>query len=91
VNATKQSPRTPIKPEDLNAPFFSPLEAAWLLKCSYDTVLRAIWSGRLGASQDEKGGAIRISREDLDAYYAKTRIGPPIRRTSPRRSARAAA
>ncbi|GHH87932.1 helix-turn-helix domain-containing protein [Streptomyces capitiformicae] len=76
---TKQSPRTPIKPEDLNAPFFSVPEAAWLLKCSYDTVLRAIRSERLGASQEGKGGAIRISREDLDAYYASTRIGPPIR------------
>lgn len=76
---SKQSPRTPIKPEDLDAPFFSVLEAAWLLKCSYDTVMRAIRSGRLGASQDEKGGAIRISRQDLDAYYAGTRIGPPIR------------
>jgi excisionase family DNA binding protein len=88
---TKQSPRTPIKPEDLNAPFFSILEAAWLLKCSYDTVLRAIRSGRLGASQDVQGGAIRISREDLDAYYADTRIGPPLRRTGRRKPARIAA
>lgn len=76
---SKQSPRTPIKPEDLDAPFFSAVEAAWLLKCSYDTVMRAIRSGRLGASQDEKGGAIRISRQDLDAYYNNTRSGPPIR------------
>ena len=86
---TKQSPRTPIKPEDLNAPFFSVVEAAWLLKCSYDTVMRAIRSRRLGASQDEKGGAIRISREDLDAYYAGTRSGPPVRRTTRRLSSAA--
>lgn len=86
---TKQSPRTPTKPEDLDAPFFSVPEVAWLLKVSYDTVLRLIRSGRLGASQDQKGGAIRVSRQDIDAYYLASRVGPAIRRT--RRPARAAA
>lgn len=84
---SKHSSRIPLKPEDLSAPFFSPVEAAWILKCSYDTVMRAIRSGRLGASQDEKGGAIRISREDLDAYYAGTRSGPPIRQNRRTRAA----
>jgi excisionase family DNA binding protein len=86
--ASKQSPRTPTKPADLNAPYFDVRETAWILKCSYDTVLRLIRNKRLGASQDQKGGAIRISRQDIDAYYNATRSGPP---TSRRRPALAAA
>lgn len=82
---TRQSPREPIKPEDLNAPFFSVLEVAWLLKCSYDTVRRLIRNGRLGASQDGKGGAIIVSREDLDAYYAASRVTPVKQSRTPRR------
>ena len=77
----------PTKPADLNAPYFDVRETAWLLKCSYDTVLRAIRGGRLGASQDQKGGAIRVSREDIDAYYNATRSGPPIPRRRPALSA----
>lgn len=76
--ATKQSARTPTKPADLDAPFFNVRETAWLLKCSWNTVRRMLAEGRLGYSQDEKGGAIRISRKDIDAYYDASRIGPRI-------------
>jgi len=85
--ATKQSPRTPTQPADLDAPFFSIPEVAWLLKCSYATVLRLIKNDRLGASQDQKGGAIRVSREDIAAYYEASRIGPAIPRRRPARVA----
>lgn len=89
---TQQSPREPVEPKYLDAPFFSVLETAWLLKCSYDTVLRLIRSNRLGASQDQKGGAIRVSRQDIDAYYAASRVTPATRgRTARRKPARAAA
>ncbi|MFD9192930.1 helix-turn-helix domain-containing protein [Streptomyces phaeochromogenes] len=76
--ATTQSPRTPTKPADLDAPFFNVRETAWLLKCSWNTVRRMLSDGRLGYSQDEKGGAIRISRTDIDAYYNASRIGPRV-------------
>jgi excisionase family DNA binding protein len=81
---TKQSPRTPTQPADLNAPFFSVPEVAWLLKCSVDTVRRRIRSGRLGASQDKKGGVILVSRSDLDAYHEATRLVALPRRGSRR-------
>lgn len=80
---TKQSPRTPTKPADLNAPFFDVRETAWLLKCSVPTVRRLISENRLGYSQDKKGGAIRVSRQDIDAYYQASRSGPPAPRRRP--------
>jgi excisionase family DNA binding protein len=75
--ATKQSP-TPTKPADLDAPYFNVREVAWILRCSFNTVRRMLGDGRLGYSQDEKGGAIRVSRKDIDAYYEASRIGPPV-------------
>lgn len=82
--ATTQSPRTPTKPADLNAPFFKLPEVAWLLGCSVDTVRRRIRAGLLPCSQAEKGGTITVSRADLDAYHEATRIvtlpGPHKRR-----------
>ncbi|MBR8638698.1 helix-turn-helix domain-containing protein [Streptomyces tuirus] len=87
--ATKQSPRTPTKPRDLNAPFFNLRETAWLLHCSYDTVRRYIKAGLLPCSQRVPGGVIVVTQEDLDAYHRATRT-VPIRRSS-RKPARAAA
>ncbi|MFG3127452.1 helix-turn-helix domain-containing protein [Streptomyces tendae] len=87
---TKQSPRTPTRPRDLNAPFFNLREVAWLLDCSVPTVRRYIAAGRLPCSQHEKGSAIRVSRADLDAYHEATRlVRLPVR--TARRPARAAA
>lgn len=57
------------------------------LKCSVRTVRRYLADGRLGYSQEVKGGVIRVSREDVAAYYQASRRGPAIPR---RRSARAA-
>jgi excisionase family DNA binding protein len=87
--ASKQSSRTPTRPADLNAPFFDVRETAWILKCSFNTVRRLMEEGRLGYSQDKKGGAIRISRQDIDAYYNASRSGPPIPRRRPALSAAA--
>ena len=86
---TKQSPRTPTEPRDLNAPFFNLREVAWLWDCSVDTVRRAIKAGLLPVSQRVPGGVIIVSREDLDAYHQATRT-VPIRSTR-RKPARAAA
>jgi excisionase family DNA binding protein len=58
------------------------------LKCSVRTVRRYLKEGRLGYSQEKKGGVIRVSREDIAAYYQASRRGPAVAR---RRSARAAA
>jgi excisionase family DNA binding protein len=88
---TKQSPRTPIKPADLNAPFFKLPEVAWLLGCSVDTVRRRINAGLLPCSQATKGGTITVSRADLDAYHEATRIVRLPQHATRRRPARAAA
>jgi excisionase family DNA binding protein len=58
------------------------------LQCSVRTVRRYLKEGRLGYSQEKKGGVIRVSREDIAAYYQASRRGPVVSR---RRSARAAA
>lgn len=86
---TKQSPRTPTEPRDLNAPFFNLRETAWLLHCSYDTVRRYIKAGVLPCSQRVPGGVIVVTRDDLDAYYKATRTVPI--RGARRKPARAAA
>lgn len=88
---TKQSPRTPTRPRDLNAPFFNLREVAWLLDCSVPTVRRYIAAGRLPCSQHVKGGSIRVSRADLDAYHEATRLVRLPARAARRRPARAAA
>ena len=87
---TKQSPRPPTEPRDLNAPFFNLREVAWLWDCSVDTVRRAIKAGLLPCSQRIPGGVIIVSREDLDAYHRATRT-VPLRGASRRKPARAAA
>jgi excisionase family DNA binding protein len=73
---TTQSPRTPTKPADLDAPFFTVREVAWLLHCSFNTVRRMLEDGRLAYSQREKGGTILVSREDIEAYHQAHRVGP---------------
>lgn len=88
---TKQSPRTPSQPRDLNAPFFNLREVAWILDCSVDTVRRYIAAGLLPCSQRMKGSAIRVSRADLDAYHEATRIVALPQRGARRKPARAAA
>lgn len=57
------------------------------LKCSVRTVRRYLADGRLGYSQEKKGGVIRVSREDIAAYYQASRRGPAVSR---RRTVRAA-
>lgn len=89
--ATKQSPRTPTEPRDLNAPFFSLREVAWILHRSVPTVRRYIDAGLLPCSQSMKGGTILVSRADLDAYHEATRIVALPKRPGRRRPARAAA
>lgn len=81
----KQSPRIPrpTRPADLDAPYFDVRETAWMLKCSVNTVRRLIAESRIGYSQDKKGGAIRVSRQDIDAYYNASRNGPPVPRRRP--------
>jgi excisionase family DNA binding protein len=91
---TTQSPRTPTKPADLEAPFFTVREVAWLLHSSYATVRRMLEDGRLAYSQREKGGTILVSREDIADYHDAHRIGPTVRGrrgSARRRPARAAA
>lgn len=93
---TTQSPRTPTKPADLNAPFFNLREVAWLWGCSVDTVRRRINAGLLPCSQAVENGIILVSRADLDSYHEATRrVSPLPRRRSarrkPARPARAAA
>ena len=57
------------------------------LKCSVRTVRRYLKDGRLGYSQEVKGGVIRVSREDIAAYYQASRRGPAISRRRPLRTA----
>ncbi|MGY1579208.1 helix-turn-helix domain-containing protein [Streptomyces sp. MN13] len=89
--STKQSPRTPTEPRDLNAPFFKIPEVAWLLGVSVDTVRRRIRAGLLPCSQAVEGGTITVSRADLDAYHEATRLVALPKRHTRRRPARAAA
>lgn len=90
--ATKQSPRLPIKPEDLNSPYFRIPEVAWLWGVSVDTVRRRIRAGLLPCSQAVPNGTITVSRADLDAYHEATRlVSLPRRHAARRRPARAAA
>jgi excisionase family DNA binding protein len=71
-----QSPPTPAA-ADANGPQYHDLrEVASILKCSVRTVRRLIKAGRLGYSQEKKGGIIRVSDADIAAYYEASRIGP---------------
>jgi excisionase family DNA binding protein len=68
--------------------YLSLRQVASELKCSVRTVRRYLANGSLGYSQEKKGGVIRVSREDIAAYYQASRRGPAVSR---RRTFRAAA
>jgi excisionase family DNA binding protein len=90
VNTT-QSPTAPTT-VDIDGPRYYDLrEVASILKCSVRTVRRLLADGRLGYSQEKKGGVIRVSDADISAYYEASRIGPVVAHRSRRRPARAAA
>lgn len=74
--ATKRASEIPTQPEDMNAPFFDLPEVAWLLKVSVRTIRRRIAAG-YPHSQQERGGAIVVSREDLAYYYEANRVAAP--------------
>ena len=84
---TPQSPKAPTAADNTEQ-YLSLPQVALELKCSVRTVRRLIASERLGCSQEKPGGVIRVSRDDIAAYYAASRKGPALPR---RRSARAAA
>jgi excisionase family DNA binding protein len=91
-DVTTRSLNQPVKPEDLNAPYFNIREAAWLLKCSVKTVRRRINEDGYPHSRTSAGGPILISREDLPYYYEANRVhATPIRRTRGRRKPAASA
>lgn len=71
----------PIKPDDLNAPYFNIREAAWVMRTSVKTLRRRITAGRISVSRDTEGGRITVSREAIDAYYKATQVhAVPMRR-----------
>ena len=74
--AIKRASDVPTQPADMNAPFFSIPEVAWLMKCSVPTVRRRIKAG-YPHSQRVKGGVILVSREDLAYYYDAHRVEAP--------------
>ncbi|MEU5976293.1 helix-turn-helix domain-containing protein [Streptomyces sp. NPDC047315] len=70
----------PKRPEDLNSPYFTLREAAWLRRCSVKTVRRRIKDGTLPHSRRRNSegkptGRILVSREDLDHLYDADRVG----------------
>lgn len=83
---TAKSPNAPTAADADE--YLSLPQVARELKCSVRTVRRYIASGRLGYSQEVKGGVIRVSRADIAAYYLATRKGPAMPR---QRAARVAA
>lgn len=88
---TIQSPTAPTT-EDGGPQYYSLPQVAAKLKCSVRTVRRLLADGRLGYSQEKKGGVIRVSDTDIAAYYEASRIGPAVPQQSRRRMpARAAA
>lgn len=58
--------------------FYDLREVALILKCSVRTVRRLLADGRLGYSQERRGGVIRVSAQDITAYYEASRIGPSV-------------
>ena len=83
----------PVKPDDLNAPYFNIREAAWVMRTSVKTLRRRITAGRISVSRDSEGGRITVSREAIDQYYKATEVvALPLRRgmSRPRQHAAAA-
>jgi excisionase family DNA binding protein len=77
VNTT-QSPTAPTTADNGGPQYYDLREVAQILKCSVRTVRRYLASGRLGYSQEVKGGVIRVSEADIAAYYEASRMGPAI-------------
>lgn len=86
---TTQSPTAPTTADNGGPQYHDLREVASKLKCSVRTVRRLLADGRLGYSQEKKGGVIRVSDADIAAYYEATRIGPAITHR-PRRTRAAA-
>ncbi|MER6534381.1 helix-turn-helix domain-containing protein [Streptomyces sp900105755] len=77
---------------DISTPQYYDLpEVAAILKCSVRTVRRYIANGRLAYSQEKPYAVIRVSADDIAAYYQATRVGPRITHRPRRRPTRAAA
>ncbi|WP_030169134.1 helix-turn-helix domain-containing protein [Streptomyces sp. NRRL S-813] len=88
-----QSP-SPLTADNGAPRFYDLREVAQILKCSVRTVRRLLADGRLGYSQERKGGVIRVSAQDIADYYEASRIGPAVShrsRSRRRQPARAAA
>ncbi|MFG2748078.1 helix-turn-helix domain-containing protein [Streptomyces xanthophaeus] len=74
--------KVPQEPKNLNAPFFSAPEVAWLLNISVKTVYRRVAQGY---PCSRKGtGPINVSQADLQRWYELDRVQPirPPRRTA---------
>lgn len=76
--ATTQSPQAPTTVDIASRQYLKLPDVAKELGCSVRTVRRLMKAGRLGYSQEVPGGVIRVSREDIAAYYAASRRGPAI-------------
>lgn len=84
--------KAPIKPEDMQALFFSAPEVAWLMKISVKTVYRRVAAGY--PCNQVGTGPIRVSQEDLQVWYELDRSGakaPRPKRRPVRRQLAAAA
>lgn len=88
--ATKQSPEAPTTVDIASRQYLKLPQVADELGCSVRTVRRLLKAGRLGYSQEVPGGVIRVSRQDIAAYYEASRIGPRITHRPGRRPAHAA-
>lgn len=74
-------------PADTPSEYLNLRQVAAELQCSVRTVRRYLANGRLGYSQEMKGGVIRVSRADIAAYYQASRRGPAVRRGASRTAA----
>ena len=61
------SAHTPVPPDPSHF-WLTVQEAAWLARCSCNTVRHALESGELRGYQRRKGGRWHIHREDVDAW-----------------------
>ncbi|MFE2164815.1 helix-turn-helix domain-containing protein [Streptomyces sp. NPDC059447] len=81
--ATTRSPnsKVPTQPKDLNAPFFTAAEVAWLLNISMKTVYRRVAQGYPCSRRGT--GPILVSQADLQRWYELDRVQPirPPKRT----------
>ncbi|MEU0160134.1 helix-turn-helix domain-containing protein [Streptomyces sp. NPDC006261] len=89
---TARATDQPIKPDDLNAPYFDIREAAYVMRISVKTLRRRIAAGRISVSRDTEGGRITVSREAIDQYFRATQVHavPSARAGRPRQHAAAA-